>query len=373
MAGPEQLTHIINPHTHDVLSGRGNIANRHPGNEHFRSLVKNYKNEYVTTAKSSKPLCSQLIYNEIRSMQPPGRFLKQDPKTKLWHDIGKKAALAKTRQALREGAPEIMMDLKTAAHFRQTLAQDLHQQNNIVANVTSESAKAVLSNYLPNLPRSESNASISSDSLLSLSSGNNNNGTFQFSGSLPNQVFLSPSLVSSISGDGNNNQVQMQNDWQQQHQLQAMPNAVNTFGPVPSMLQFFNTTMPSVSNSQSNPPFGNEQNNMAENSSNSVGNTFDNTKPVDQPTSNDANANVLLALLASINSNNVMINQNINQVNLPQQEQMMNNCAPGTLLQQLQSQQAYQQLINQFGLPQHSSSSQNEYGNNFSSGMANSA
>jgi hypothetical protein len=49
-------------------------------------------------------------------MNPPGRFLKQDPMTKLtklWSDIGKKTALAKTRQALREGAPELLRDMQT--------------------------------------------------------------------------------------------------------------------------------------------------------------------------------------------------------------------------------------------------------------------
>ena len=44
-------------------------------------------------------------------MQPPGRFLKQDPETKLWSDIGKKKALDKTRQALREGAPDMLKEL----------------------------------------------------------------------------------------------------------------------------------------------------------------------------------------------------------------------------------------------------------------------
>ena len=44
-------------------------------------------------------------------MNPPGRFLKQDPTTKLWSDIGKKKALDKTRQALREGAPTMLKGL----------------------------------------------------------------------------------------------------------------------------------------------------------------------------------------------------------------------------------------------------------------------
>lgn len=45
-------------------------------------------------------------------MNPPGRFLKQDPNTKLWSDIGEKKALDKTRQALREGAPELLKEMK---------------------------------------------------------------------------------------------------------------------------------------------------------------------------------------------------------------------------------------------------------------------
>lgn len=65
----------------------------------------------LVTAKAQKPMYSILIYDEIRSMDPPGRFLKQDPATKLWSDIGKKKALDKTRQALREGAPEMLKEL----------------------------------------------------------------------------------------------------------------------------------------------------------------------------------------------------------------------------------------------------------------------
>ena len=44
-------------------------------------------------------------------MNPPGRFLKQDPKTKLWNDVGEKKSLDKTRQALREGAPDLMKEI----------------------------------------------------------------------------------------------------------------------------------------------------------------------------------------------------------------------------------------------------------------------
>jgi len=102
---------IETPHDHDVLSGRGNFVNYHAGNEHFRSLVRKHKVAYVACPKPQKGKFSQMIVDEIKARNPPGRFLKQDAKTKLWYDIGEKKALDKTRQALREGAPDIQKEL----------------------------------------------------------------------------------------------------------------------------------------------------------------------------------------------------------------------------------------------------------------------
>jgi hypothetical protein len=107
----QPLGTIITPHEHDVLSGRGNFVNYHVGNEHFRNLVRKHKVAYVACPKPQKAKFSRLVYEEIRALNPPGRFLKQDPNTKVWHDIGEKKALDKTRQALREGAPDIMKEL----------------------------------------------------------------------------------------------------------------------------------------------------------------------------------------------------------------------------------------------------------------------
>jgi len=101
---------ILEPHDHDVLSGRGHIINYHPGNEHFRKLVNKSKVPYVASSKLSKAAFAEKIVHEIRSQDPPGRFLKQNPRTKLWFDIGKKKALLKTRQALREGAPDLLKE-----------------------------------------------------------------------------------------------------------------------------------------------------------------------------------------------------------------------------------------------------------------------
>ena len=107
----DQSNGTLNPHSNDVLSGRGNFVNYHEGNRNFRAIVKKYKEDYVACAKSHKPKFAKLVVDEIQSLDPPGRFLKQDTVTKLWHDIGKKKALEKTRQALREGAPKIVQKL----------------------------------------------------------------------------------------------------------------------------------------------------------------------------------------------------------------------------------------------------------------------
>eukprot|EP00339_Tiarina_fusa_P005057 CAMPEP_0117015240 /NCGR_PEP_ID=MMETSP0472-20121206/12212_1 /TAXON_ID=693140 ORGANISM="Tiarina fusus, Strain LIS" /NCGR_SAMPLE_ID=MMETSP0472 /ASSEMBLY_ACC=CAM_ASM_000603 /LENGTH=488 /DNA_ID=CAMNT_0004718995 /DNA_START=26 /DNA_END=1492 /DNA_ORIENTATION=+ len=102
---------IVTPHDHDVLSGRGNFVNYHAGNEHFRALVRKHKLDYVKCPKPQKGKFSRIIVDEIKSRNPPGRFLKQDGATKLWYDIGEKKALDKTRQALREGAPDLMKEM----------------------------------------------------------------------------------------------------------------------------------------------------------------------------------------------------------------------------------------------------------------------
>lgn len=111
MASKQQTSGILNPHEHDVLSGRGNFVNYHAGNEHFRALVRKHKFEYVRCPKPQKGKFSRMIVEEIKNRHPPGRFLKQDGQTKLWYDVGEKKSLDKTRQALREGAPDIMKDI----------------------------------------------------------------------------------------------------------------------------------------------------------------------------------------------------------------------------------------------------------------------
>lgn len=72
-------------------------------------MVRRYKRAYVACPKARKAKFARLIVDEIYNRN--GRFLKQDHKTKLWYDLGDKKALNKARQALREGAPELLKEL----------------------------------------------------------------------------------------------------------------------------------------------------------------------------------------------------------------------------------------------------------------------
>lgn len=102
-----QQSGIRTPHDNDVLSGRGNYANRHPGNKRFRAYVSSQRELYAAAPKNEKSIFAKTIVRTIRSLQPPGRFLKRDPNTELWVDIGNRKSLLKTRQALRENPLEI--------------------------------------------------------------------------------------------------------------------------------------------------------------------------------------------------------------------------------------------------------------------------
>ncbi|KAL3800454.1 hypothetical protein HJC23_011691 [Cyclotella cryptica] len=121
---------------------------------------------------------SKLIYSEIRAMDPPGRFLKQDPKTMLWSDIGKKKALLKTRQALREGARELLEELDADGRRDESSHSDVSltvQKDGIVGpeSVMAKSSEPSKSNQSSRKRNMHFMADVSlessgSDSLLSL-------------------------------------------------------------------------------------------------------------------------------------------------------------------------------------------------------------
>lgn len=85
----------------DVLFGRGGGTNRHRGNMYFRDLVSESQPRYLQARKLEKTAISKTIIAHIRSRK--GRFLKWNPGTDLWEDVGDRKAVEKASQALREG------------------------------------------------------------------------------------------------------------------------------------------------------------------------------------------------------------------------------------------------------------------------------
>ena len=97
-----QSKEVISPHPHDIICGRGGLANIHIGNLNYRELVESCKLLYAANAKPRKVIVSKSIVKAIYSQSPPGRFLEKDKQRNEWKVLDEKKAIAKTSQALRE-------------------------------------------------------------------------------------------------------------------------------------------------------------------------------------------------------------------------------------------------------------------------------
>jgi len=116
------IKRIRTPHPNDVLCGRGGGINSHPGNKNFRNWVRERKEAYnLATSKVSKASVAREIVQIVRNTSPPGRFLMREvingtTTSNYWTEIDDNKAMAKTSQALREGAPAIRSKAKLMSH-----------------------------------------------------------------------------------------------------------------------------------------------------------------------------------------------------------------------------------------------------------------
>lgn len=109
--GGTMLRRIRTPHPHDVLCGRGGGINSHVGNRIFRDWVADRRLDYnLASSKADKARVAKEVMNQVTMQNPPGRFLQRDATGGIgswWIEITEEKAMAKTSQALREGAPTI--------------------------------------------------------------------------------------------------------------------------------------------------------------------------------------------------------------------------------------------------------------------------
>ena len=106
------LSHQLPLLSLSFTTGRGGAINSHIGNKTFREWVRVRKEEYnLAPSKAEKAKVAREVMDLVKSLDPPGRFLMQDPNCSThqcwWIEVDETKALAKTCQALREGAPRI--------------------------------------------------------------------------------------------------------------------------------------------------------------------------------------------------------------------------------------------------------------------------
>ena len=102
---------VIIPTGNDVLNGRGKSANTWQGNVFYRDLIRCHKLEYVIADPEEQRHIAKRVVDNIRALSPSGRFLEVDKTSGTWHDIGDEKAILKIRQALREGASDLRIQL----------------------------------------------------------------------------------------------------------------------------------------------------------------------------------------------------------------------------------------------------------------------
>ena len=95
------------PHGNDILMGRGGKNNQHVGNEQLRNICRGQRESYRLSSKKGKSHISREIVAYVRSMSPPGRFLKKDALTGEWEDVGDDTAREKVSQVLRDAVSAI--------------------------------------------------------------------------------------------------------------------------------------------------------------------------------------------------------------------------------------------------------------------------
>ena len=100
----------ITPNRNDVLLGRGGSNNEHSGNVQLRLLALQNTSEYNDCPRLEKYKITKNLVEQVKkgTMNPPLRFLKQDQRTNLWHELDDNKANQKASQRLRDATKKIL-------------------------------------------------------------------------------------------------------------------------------------------------------------------------------------------------------------------------------------------------------------------------
>ena len=140
----------------DVLSGRGAFVNEYPGNQHLRTLATARHEQFRTGNYVEKRKIALEIVNEIKSSDPPGRFLKKpDAKDESgpliaeeWLQMSDEKAIAKTCQVLRDMKRPDRWERDEKRKLKKRRQQELRtSQERYQASFTTESIVTKASNH----------------------------------------------------------------------------------------------------------------------------------------------------------------------------------------------------------------------------------
>lgn len=109
----------------DIVCGRGANTMTHPGNQDYRTLVKQHEAEYICAKRSDKPVITMRVMDELKSKGV--RFVRRE-KSEMglyWVEIGETKIYEKICQSLREGAPELRRKVLASSSVRKTLPKSV--------------------------------------------------------------------------------------------------------------------------------------------------------------------------------------------------------------------------------------------------------
>ena len=99
-------------HVHDVLSGRGAFCNEHAGNQQWRAMAMQRRDQFHAGTYAEKRALAAEIINAIHSLDPPGRFLQKrtdsdhdhssNDDSPEWVELSDDKAIQKTCQVMRD-------------------------------------------------------------------------------------------------------------------------------------------------------------------------------------------------------------------------------------------------------------------------------
>lgn len=112
----------IIPTQNDIIIGRGAFINSHIGNIQFRVFCAERKGRFDSSSPAEKRTCALEVIDLVKQLNPPGRFLKRDPRALHqavptgdgnyqlpprglegpWEEVSADKACAKTVQVLRD-------------------------------------------------------------------------------------------------------------------------------------------------------------------------------------------------------------------------------------------------------------------------------